>query len=105
MPRSEAYGREPDYKIGGGSIASVSDFIFQDPSSNPVRSTRKNNEVFFRVKNNYCADSLSVCPTHVCIRTQKNDHVRTHVIDPAFHSEFGGLRKREYKTACTLLTE
>ena len=25
----------------------------------------------------YCADSLSVCPTPVCIRTHKNDHVRT----------------------------
>ena len=24
-----------------------------------------------------CADSLSVCPTPVCIRTRKDDHVRT----------------------------
>ena len=24
-----------------------------------------------------CADSLSVCPSPVCIRTHKNDHVRT----------------------------
>ena len=41
-----------------------------------------------------CTDSLSVCPTPVCIRTHQNDHVRTLKILQSM-SEFGGLRKHE----------
>ena len=37
----------------------------------------------FRVKK-CCADSVSVCPTPVCIRTHKNDHART-LKDPVIH--------------------
>ena len=41
-----------------------------------------------------CADSLSVCPAPVCIRTHKNDHVRTIKILLSM-SDFGELRKHE----------
>ena len=60
--------------------------------SNPVRSTRTICESFSESK--CCADSLSVCPTPVCIPTHKNDHVRTLKILWSM-SKFGGLRKHE----------
>ena len=41
------------------------------------------------VSESCCADSLSVCPTPVCIHLHKNGHV--HTLQPM--SEFGGLRK------------
>ena len=42
--------------------------------SNPVRSTRKICESFSDSK---CWADLSVCPAPVCVRTHKNDDVRT----------------------------
>ena len=45
-----------------------------------------------------CADSLSVCPTPVCIRTHTNDHVRTLQM-----SELGGLRKHGKDPALSAL--
>ena len=60
--------------------------------SNPVWSTRQICVSFSESK--CCADSLSVCPTPVCIRTHKNDHVRTLKILQST-SEFGGLQKHE----------
>ena len=47
----------------------------KDSGSNPYRSTTKNVWVFPSHK--CCADSLSVCPIPVCIRTHKNKYVRT----------------------------
>ena len=41
-----------------------------------------------------CVDSLSVCPTPVCIRTHKNDHIRTLKILYSM-SEFDELRKHK----------
>ena len=41
-----------------------------------------------------CADSLSVCPTPVCIRKHTIDHVRTLKIMWSM-LEFGGLEKHE----------
>ena len=41
-----------------------------------------------------CADSLSVCPTPVCIRTHITDHVCTLKILQSM-SEFGGLWKHK----------
>ena len=38
-----------------------------------------------------CADSLSVCPTPVCIHTHMNDQLRTLKIMKSM-SEFGGLQ-------------
>ena len=59
--------------------------------SNPVRSTRKTS--FFPSQKG-CADSLSVCPTYVCIRTHTENHVRTLKILYSV-SELGGLSKHE----------
>ena len=41
-----------------------------------------------------------MCPTPVCIRTHKNDHVRTLKI-PVVHVKFRGLRKKRKDPACT----
>ena len=66
-----------------------------DPSSSPVRCTRKTVRVFPGQK--CCADSLSVCPTPVCVHTHTNDHVRTLKIpyrSPCQSSvDYGSLRR------------
>ena len=72
------------------TLAKIFKSFNMDEGSNPVRSTRK--LVFLSQK--CCADSLSVCPTPVCIRTHKNDHVRTIKILQSM-SEYGGLQKHE----------
>ena len=62
----------------GGSIGRASDSISKDPTFEPPQEHKKNNVEFFPSQK-CCADSLSVCPTPVCvgdIRTHKNDHVR-----------------------------
>ena len=61
--------------VRGDGVAQVVDHRTRDPKirgSNPSRSTRKSFP-----ESKCCADSLSVCPTPVCLRTHKNDHVRT----------------------------
>ena len=44
-----------------------------------VQTPSEAQEKFVRVflSQKCCADSLSVCPTPVCIRTHKNEHIRT----------------------------
>ena len=64
-------------KTWGDGVAQLVQRRIPDPKdrgSNPGRSTR-----IIRVfpSQNMCADSLSVCPTPVCIRTHKNDDVST----------------------------
>ena len=63
--------------VRGDGVAQLVERQPQDPKtrgSNPVRSKKKK---IVRVCPNKkcCADSLSMCPTPVCIRT--NDYVRT----------------------------
>ena len=58
----------------------------------PPGAREKLNE-FFKVKN--VVLTLSVCPTPVCIRTHKNNHVLTLKMHSPTVSEFGGLRKHE----------
>ena len=59
--------------------------------SNPVQRTRQICDTFSESK---CCADLSECPTPVCIRTHKNDHVRILKILKSM-SEFGGLRKHK----------
>ena len=59
----------------GGSVGRASTRDPKTRGSNPVRGTRTHCEKSFP-EPKCCADSLSVCPTPVCIRTHKNDHVR-----------------------------
>ena len=73
------------YLMGDG-VAQLVMHRTRDPKtrgSNPVSSTRKICERFFESKS--YPDSLSVCPTPVCILTHKNDHVYTHDKDPVLH--------------------
>ena len=72
----------------GDAVAQLVERLTRDPKSrgyNPIRSIRKKTVRVFS-ESKCCADSLSLCPTAVCIRTHKNDHVRTLQI----MSEFGG---------------
>ena len=73
----KCYYDPPTY--GGDRVAQFVEHQTQDPKdvgSNPVRSTRKKLWVFPSQKG--CADSLLVCPTPVCIRMHKNDHIYAH---------------------------
>ena len=61
--------------IQRGGVAQLGECRIRDPKiggSNPacVRSTRKK-----FVSQKCCADSLPMCPTPVCTRTHKNNHV------------------------------
>ena len=82
-------------KWWGGSIGRALNSRSKDPGFKPwPRQEQKNNWwEFFRVKKCY-ADSLSECPTPVCIHTHTNRHVHTLKILLSM-SEFGGLRKHK----------
>ena len=78
--------------MGYGSIGIESDSRsngFHDPSSNPVRSTRR--KIWVLPSQKCCTDSLSVCTTPMCIRTHD------HVLSPEFQ-HFRDSRS----TACSL---
>ena len=60
----------------------------------------------------YVCVSMSVCPTLVCIRTHKNDHVRSFKIlqsksefDPVVQVRVRWIAETRKDSACTLLTE
>ena len=74
----------------------------KDRGSNPVRSTRKICEIF-RVKN-VVLTRLSVCPTPVCIRTHKIDHVHTLKILWSLSLSVLWITETRKDPACTLLT-
>ena len=57
-----------------GSVVRALDWRSKVEGLNPIRGTRKTSS-FLSQKG--CADSLSLCPTPVCICTHTNDHVRT----------------------------
>ena len=64
-----------DYFPGSIGRASGSRFYeISDLSSNPSEAQETS---VSSSESNMCADSLSVCPTPVCMRMHKNDHVRT----------------------------
>ena len=70
----------------------------KDPRFEPNQEHKK---MFFPVKN-VVLTRYRCCPTPVCIRTDKNDHVRSLSIMYSM-SEFGGLRKHEEKNQYVLV--
>ena len=87
---ARTYGTDWKKPRMGDGVAQLVERRTQYLMANPIRSTRKMYK-FFSKK---CADSLSVCPTPMCISTHKNDHVHTLKILWCM-SVVGGLQKHE----------
>ena len=69
-------------------------------SVTPVSNTVRSRMMFFRVfpSQKCCADSLSVFPSPVCIRTHKNDHIK----DPVVHVRVRWITKTRTDPASRL---
>ena len=84
-----------------GSVGRASDLRSKDLRFEPCQEHKKNVKVFPSQK--CCADSLSACPTPECIRTHKNDHVRTlRVLQPMSRVQW--ITETRKDPACTSRT-
>ena len=61
----------------GGSVGRASASIKIQRTKVRIASGAQEQFVIVYPSQKWCADLLSVCPTPACIRTHKNDHVRT----------------------------
>ena len=63
-------------KVGGDGLAQWLERWTGDSNVKGFESHQEHKKIVFPSQKG-CADSLSVCPTPVCIRTHTKDHVRT----------------------------